>query len=404
MLNSGNDFTATMAGNVITVVDKNFDPINGQEDPAGGPTRKQPDDTRLQIRQTQAIDSGALLSVTNTASTLANQTDWDDLATTGGVGAGLQIDLDVDNANGNLSNITASAVGANYSNGDIVTVNAVTQMDGEAANNLTFQVAAENTAVSHTGGKPFDAAKTYNVTGLRATPEELGSADITAEDDGQITVANSFIDGANNGSGFVNGEEVTVLAANLQHADLLGNNAADLVLIVGTDGSGNVTSITRKGGNLGRAESAAGTYTQATTGGGGTGLELTFTLTDNGTISSGVTIAQKGTGNYTKNATVNVGGASFNIDAQTVTGVTHTGGTVKGVGADLYQHQQSITGGDGTGVIRFKTDRQGTVSDITITAAGRDYSEAAGSNTRNIAAAALTDPLANWTLRVRRAI
>ena len=92
-----------------------------------------------------------------------------------------------------------------------------------------------------------------------------------------------------------------------------------------------------------------------------------------------------------------MGGASFNIDTQTVTGVTHTGGTVKGVGADLYQHQQAITGGDGNGVIRFKTDRQGNVSDITITAAGRNYTE---TSTRNFTAGVLTDTInSNWTLR-----
>ena len=89
--------------------------------------------------------------MTNTAGNLVNKTDWDDLATTVGAGAGtgLQIDLDVDNATGALSNITASALGTGYSNGDTVTVNASSQMDGETANNLTFSVAAENTTVSH---------------------------------------------------------------------------------------------------------------------------------------------------------------------------------------------------------------------------------------------------------------
>ena len=223
---------------------------------------------------------------------------------------------------------------------------------------------------------------------------------ITANADGTITVANSFIDGTNDGTGFVNNEEVTITAAQLTHAVLAGTEAEDLILVVQTDGSGNVTSIARKGGNTGRANSAAGNYSgQVTIGGGGTGLQLDFTLQADGSVTGPVTITtgQKGTGNYTKNATVNVVGAIFNIDTQTVTGVTHTGGTVKGVGADLYQHRQAITGGDGNGVIRFKTDRQGNVSDITITAAGRNYTE---TSTRNFTAGVLTDTInSNWTLR-----
>ena len=268
---------------------------------------------------------------------------------------GLRIGLNVNNASGAISGETVMSAGSGYSNGDTVTVLG-TSMDGDSDNNLRFTVAAENAGLSRLTGSGINAAKTYTDTGLAAGAGTGLGVTIVANNNGTISDANISVTAGQGGTNFVVGDQVTILAANVSHADLQGGNATNVVLNVDSvDGTGAVTGLSRLSG---RAEGAATTYSVATNHASGSGLELDITTGNNGSIIN-VAIAagagKAGTGNYQVGDTVTVnagllgtgsGAATFRIDSQNVTGVSYLDGTVKGISGDLFEVRgESVTGG-----------------------------------------------------------
>ena len=340
---SSDMYQASITGNTIKIIDKNPESIAGMANPADtnnadGTDRAQ----RVTLTVTQGQTDYVTGIVPSAGTTLfADKGDTFTDRATGKVGGGstngLNVDFNITKATGVVD--TASlAVGSNaglgMAIGDQFTV-AGTELGDTDGNSITFRVdsvagkAATASSVGAQKGKV--ASDNYTNTGIATTGGGNNdfTLDITSQDDGTITKAQTSISAG--GTGYSINDTLSISAVDLGG----GNAVAGQITVTEVDGGavggpGVITNYTWNSGSA-RSDNLATTYNAVTTtkvgGAGDDNLTLNISTNASGTIT-GATVNASGL-NYAIGDTVEVTAASLGT-----TGANRTF-TVSGINGEV---------------------------------------------------------------------
>ena len=339
----------TNGGNSIVITDRNPQATAGIADPsdtnnADGTDRVQ--NVTLTVTQGQTDYVTAIAPSAGTT-LFADKGDSFANRATGKVGGGstngLNVDFDITKATGAVNTASlavGSSAGSGMAIGDQFTV-AGTELGDTDGNSITFNVTSvagkASTASSAGAQKGKVASDNYTNTGIATTGGGNNdfSLDITSQDNGTITKAQTSISAA--GTGYTLGDTLSISAANLGG----GNAVAGQITVTEVDGGavggpGVITNYTWDSGSA-RSNNLANTYNVLATGGGTGTLRLNVTTDSSGGIT-GVTVdgANRGLG-YAATDTVSVAATelgttgaarTFTIDSINgeVTGFSHASG------------------------------------------------------------------------------
>lgn len=405
-INAHADFTSVINGTSteITITDANPDSIAGIRNPSDGDATDGFDraqNVTLTVRQGQdhaAEDIGSVLAINATETLFDDKGDsFTNRATSKVAGTGdntLKVDYNINKVTGVVTGgLAVSTAGTGYAINDQFTV-AGTEMGDTDGNSITFNVTSvagkASTASSAGAQKGRVASDNYTRTGISATGGTGASfaLDITSQDDGTITKAQTSISAA--GTGYTSGDTLSISAADLGG----GNAVTGQITVITINGSGGIADFTWDSGSA-RSDNLATTYAVDTAKVGGDGdnnLKLNITTDTAGAIT-GATVAASGLG-YAIGDTVEVTAAALGTTGTnrrfTVSGIN---GEVTGVSHASGQAQSnwSMTGTE-TGVtgdnlqIGVSAGRDGVITVDSINNNGSGYSEGA-TNSINLVAA-----------------